>query len=101
MIIANKNVIGKVSDIRYAVDELLTQDLGAFFTVFSPYGLELESSEILDDVKILEDGVYVPTEYKISYRGSNEIDDPQEWQPIDFKKRFEISELQKVLEEIK
>lgn len=100
MKITNKNIVGKVSDITCAVDELLAQDLGLFYDVLSPYGLKLDSSEILDDVEVRDDGVYVPTEYYISYRGSNEIDDPEEWEVLNIEKKYSIEELQKIVDEI-
>lgn len=38
----------------------------------------------LDDCYISEadEGLYVPTHYKLTYRGSNQYDDPDEYEPV-------------------
>ncbi len=88
------------NNIIYVLDELISSDLNLFYQVLSPYGLKLDCSDFIQDVEVREDGVYIPTEYKISYRGSNQIDDPEEWKPIDFQKRYSIDEFKKLSAEL-
>jgi hypothetical protein len=53
----------------------------------------MDYSEYEYNIEVREDGVYFPTEYKISYKGTNNTDNQSEISPVDFRKIFELSEL--------
>ncbi len=92
MKIINPTIINNTNFTELAVESLINDSI---FTAprMSDTQDEVSYMEYVDDVEVREDGVYIPTEYKTSYRGSGSPDDTDEYLIVDFEKKFTREEL--------
>lgn len=100
MKINNPTIINKTNITEQAVEELINESFTNISPIYEYKELEVEYTDFVDDIIVDEKGVSLPTLYKRTYKGSNSIDDQDEYEPSDYEVKFTPEELKLKVQEI-
>lgn len=85
MKIKNPTIINGTNYSEWAVDNIIENLLTIDLPRIQYTDDNLDYSFYKDDIDVSEEGVLIPTEYAVSYQGSNDTDDFTEYSPVDYK----------------
>lgn len=77
------------------IDNLFSDSFREDVAPLNPFGELMDYPDYKNDVKFIDGEVYAPTEYKVTYNGTNTTDDPSQWTPIDYRVVFTREQVNK------
>lgn len=90
-------IINGTGFVEWAVEQLVDESFSRISPRIRHYPDRMDFMDYVHDIIVDEMGVSIPTEYEVTYKGTDRLDDPDEIAPVDYEIMFSPEELRKMV----